>query len=166
MALTGIQIFKLLPKTNCGECGTPTCLAFAMKLAAKGVKAGARATGIPQAVAKIVGAPVRAEDFARAAVKSGDLTADQAEVFGKVAGSAESNALAKTGHESARYAEELHRRGFSLTETLTTTRPTTAASRAPCSSALKMSIPLSPVPSQCADDGGAYSCNRSMAIGS
>lgn len=34
MALTGIQIFKLLPKTNCGECGFPTCLAFAMALAA------------------------------------------------------------------------------------------------------------------------------------
>jgi len=32
--LTGIQIFKLLPKTNCGECGVPTCLAFAMNLAA------------------------------------------------------------------------------------------------------------------------------------
>ena len=34
MGLTGIQIFKLLPKTNCGECGVPTCLAFAMALAA------------------------------------------------------------------------------------------------------------------------------------
>jgi acetyl-CoA decarbonylase/synthase complex subunit gamma len=34
MGLTGIQIFKLLPKTNCGECGIPTCLAFAMNLAA------------------------------------------------------------------------------------------------------------------------------------
>lgn len=34
MALTGIQIFKLLPKTNCKECGYPTCLAFAMALAA------------------------------------------------------------------------------------------------------------------------------------
>jgi len=34
MPLTGIQIFKLLPKTNCKECGEPTCLAFAMKLAA------------------------------------------------------------------------------------------------------------------------------------
>ena len=33
MALTGIQIFKLLPKTNCGDCGVPTCLAFAMNLA-------------------------------------------------------------------------------------------------------------------------------------
>ncbi len=34
MGLTGIQIFKLLPKTNCKECGVPTCLAFAMNLAA------------------------------------------------------------------------------------------------------------------------------------
>jgi acetyl-CoA decarbonylase/synthase, CODH/ACS complex subunit gamma len=34
MALTGIQIFKLLPRTNCGECKFPTCLAFAMALAA------------------------------------------------------------------------------------------------------------------------------------
>ena len=33
MALTGIQIFKLLPKTNGKECGVPTCLAFAMNLA-------------------------------------------------------------------------------------------------------------------------------------
>jgi acetyl-CoA decarbonylase/synthase complex subunit gamma len=35
MALTGLQIYKLLPQTNCKECGLPTCLAFAMKLAAK-----------------------------------------------------------------------------------------------------------------------------------
>jgi acetyl-CoA decarbonylase/synthase complex subunit gamma len=35
MALTGLNIFKLLPKTNCGKCGVPTCLAFAMKLAQK-----------------------------------------------------------------------------------------------------------------------------------
>jgi len=34
MPLTGIAIFKLLPKTNCKKCGEPTCLAFAMKLAA------------------------------------------------------------------------------------------------------------------------------------
>jgi acetyl-CoA decarbonylase/synthase, CODH/ACS complex subunit gamma len=33
MALSGLDIFKLLPKTNCGECKLPTCLAFAMKLA-------------------------------------------------------------------------------------------------------------------------------------
>ncbi len=34
MGLTGIQILKLLPGTNCKECGFPTCLAFAMNLAA------------------------------------------------------------------------------------------------------------------------------------
>ncbi len=34
MALTGIEILKMLPKKNCGECGVPTCLAFAMKVAA------------------------------------------------------------------------------------------------------------------------------------
>lgn len=33
MALSGLDIFKQLPKTNCGDCGIPTCLAFAMKLA-------------------------------------------------------------------------------------------------------------------------------------
>jgi acetyl-CoA decarbonylase/synthase complex subunit gamma len=35
MGLSGLEIYKLLPKTNCKECGQPTCLAFAMKLAAK-----------------------------------------------------------------------------------------------------------------------------------
>ncbi|MHC4663157.1 MAG: acetyl-CoA decarbonylase/synthase complex subunit gamma [Planctomycetota bacterium] len=35
MALTGLEIFKLLPKTNCKDCGKPTCLAFAMALAQK-----------------------------------------------------------------------------------------------------------------------------------
>ncbi len=34
MALTGLEIFKLLPKTNCHECGFTTCLAFAMNLSA------------------------------------------------------------------------------------------------------------------------------------
>ena len=41
MALSGIQIFKLLPKTNCKKCGFPTCLAFAMKLAQGGVELSA-----------------------------------------------------------------------------------------------------------------------------
>lgn len=41
MALTGIQIYKLLPQTNCKECSFPTCLAFAMKLAAKQVELAA-----------------------------------------------------------------------------------------------------------------------------
>ncbi|MFA7384230.1 MAG: acetyl-CoA decarbonylase/synthase complex subunit gamma [Desulfurivibrionaceae bacterium] len=40
MALTGIQILKMLPKKNCGECGIPTCLAFAMKVAAGQMEIG------------------------------------------------------------------------------------------------------------------------------
>ncbi len=34
MGLTGIQILGKLPKKNCKECGFPTCMAFAMKVAA------------------------------------------------------------------------------------------------------------------------------------
>jgi len=41
MPLTGIEIFKLLPKTNCGDCGVPTCLAFAMNLASGKVELSA-----------------------------------------------------------------------------------------------------------------------------
>lgn len=37
MALSGLDIYKLLPKTNCRECGFVTCLAFAMQLAKKTV---------------------------------------------------------------------------------------------------------------------------------
>ncbi len=35
MALSGLDIYKLLPKTNCKKCGFATCLAFAMQLAKK-----------------------------------------------------------------------------------------------------------------------------------
>jgi len=41
MALTALQILKLLPQTNCKECGFSTCLAFALKLAAKSVELSA-----------------------------------------------------------------------------------------------------------------------------
>lgn len=37
MALSGLDIYKLLPKTNCRDCGFSTCLAFAMALAQKKV---------------------------------------------------------------------------------------------------------------------------------
>ncbi|PIQ89994.1 MAG: acetyl-CoA decarbonylase/synthase complex subunit gamma [Candidatus Omnitrophica bacterium CG11_big_fil_rev_8_21_14_0_20_42_13] len=37
MAFSGLDIYKLLPKTNCRKCGFPTCLAFAMQLAKKAV---------------------------------------------------------------------------------------------------------------------------------
>jgi acetyl-CoA decarbonylase/synthase complex subunit gamma len=39
--LTGLQIQKLLPKTNCKECGSNTCLAFAMKLASQKIELSA-----------------------------------------------------------------------------------------------------------------------------
>ncbi|PKP59437.1 MAG: hypothetical protein CVT88_05485 [Candidatus Altiarchaeales archaeon HGW-Altiarchaeales-1] len=37
--LSALQLYKLLPKTNCGECTEKTCMAFAMKLMERGVKA-------------------------------------------------------------------------------------------------------------------------------
>ena len=37
MGLSGLDIYKLLPKTNCRECGFATCLALAMQLAKKAV---------------------------------------------------------------------------------------------------------------------------------
>jgi len=40
MAMSGLDIFKLLPRTNCGDCGVPTCMAFAMKLAQKKAELG------------------------------------------------------------------------------------------------------------------------------
>jgi len=62
MALTGIQIYKLLPKTNCGECGVPTCLAFAMNLAAGKAELGACPYVSEEAKAKLAEAsapPIR-----------------------------------------------------------------------------------------------------------
>ena len=54
MALSGLDIYKLLPggikpphpKANCKECGFPTCLAFAMKLAAKQAELAAFASSV------------------------------------------------------------------------------------------------------------------------
>src|SRR4030066_731102 len=53
MALTGIQIYKLLPQTTCKECGFPTCLAFAMKLSAKQVELSACPYVTPEAKAQL-----------------------------------------------------------------------------------------------------------------
>ncbi len=54
MPLTGIEIFKLLPKTNCKECGVPTCLAFAMALAAGKAELSACPYVSEEAEAKLV----------------------------------------------------------------------------------------------------------------
>ena len=38
MAVKGLDIFKLSPKKNCKECGSPTCMAFCMKVAQGAVR--------------------------------------------------------------------------------------------------------------------------------
>ncbi len=68
MALTGLQIHKLLPGTNCKECGSNTCLAFAMKLAAKKAELAACPYASDEAK-QVLGAaaepPVRAVRFGK-----------------------------------------------------------------------------------------------------
>jgi acetyl-CoA decarbonylase/synthase, CODH/ACS complex subunit gamma len=68
MPLTGLQIFKLLPNTNCKDCGYPTCLAFAMKLAA-GKEALAKCPHASEACQAALGAasapPIRAVTIGR-----------------------------------------------------------------------------------------------------
>jgi acetyl-CoA decarbonylase/synthase complex subunit gamma len=62
MALSGLQIYKLLPRTNCKKCGFPTCLAFAMKLAAKQAELSACPTVSDEAKAALEAAaapPIR-----------------------------------------------------------------------------------------------------------
>lgn len=62
MGLSGLDIYKLLPKTNCKECGQPTCLAFAMKLAAKQAELSACPYVSEEAKAKLAAAaapPIR-----------------------------------------------------------------------------------------------------------
>jgi acetyl-CoA decarbonylase/synthase, CODH/ACS complex subunit gamma len=54
MALSGIQIYKLLPQSNCKDCGFPTCLAFAMKLAAKQVELSACPHVKPESKAQLM----------------------------------------------------------------------------------------------------------------
>lgn len=50
---TAMEIYKLLPKTNCGECKLPTCLAFAMQLANQKVSLDACPHVSPEAKAAL-----------------------------------------------------------------------------------------------------------------
>jgi acetyl-CoA decarbonylase/synthase, CODH/ACS complex subunit gamma len=62
LALSGLQIFKLLPKTNCKDCGFPTCMAFALQLAAGKAELSQCPTVSPEAAAELGAAaapPVR-----------------------------------------------------------------------------------------------------------
>ena len=74
-----MEIYKLLPKTNCGECKFPTCLAFAMQLANQKVALDACPHVSPEAKAALEesGAPpIRLVSFGSGdlAVKMGDET--------------------------------------------------------------------------------------------
>lgn len=79
MALTGVEIFKLLPKTNCKKCGFPTCLAFAMKLAQRQASLDA-CPDVSEEAKKILGEasapPIRPITFGTGekAVKMGEET--------------------------------------------------------------------------------------------
>jgi acetyl-CoA decarbonylase/synthase complex subunit gamma len=79
MALSGVEIFKMLPKTNCKKCGHPTCLAFAMKLAQRQISIDACPDVSPEAK-KILGEasapPIRPITFGVGdkAVKMGEET--------------------------------------------------------------------------------------------
>ena len=56
---TAMDIYKLLPKTNCGECHFPTCLAFAMQLANQKValEACPYVSSVAKATLEEIGAP-------------------------------------------------------------------------------------------------------------
>lgn len=76
---TAMEIYKLLPKKNCGECKFPTCLAFAMQLANQKVALEACPHVSPEAKASLEesGAPpIRLVSFGTggAALKLGDET--------------------------------------------------------------------------------------------
>lgn len=53
MALKGLDIFKLTPKTNCKDCGNPTCMAFAMKVAQGAIPITKCPHLSPEALAKL-----------------------------------------------------------------------------------------------------------------
>jgi len=66
--MTGLEIYKLLPKTNCKKCGFPTCLAFAIALAGKKVELD-KCPDVDDSVRQVLGEatvlPVRAIRFGR-----------------------------------------------------------------------------------------------------
>ena len=53
MALKGLDIFKLSPKKNCKECGSPTCMAFCMKVAQGAVGLDKCPYFSPEAIAQL-----------------------------------------------------------------------------------------------------------------
>ncbi len=89
MALSGLDIYKLLPRTNCKACGFQTCLAFAMQLAKKAVS--------------LEKCPFVAEDM-RAKLEEASLPAIRAVTFGAA------DRRLTVGHETVlfRHEEKFH----------------------------------------------------------
>ena len=56
MALTGLQIFKLLPKTNCGECGVPDLHGFRHEAGGQECGPGGLCPYASEEAKKIIGA--------------------------------------------------------------------------------------------------------------
>jgi acetyl-CoA decarbonylase/synthase complex subunit gamma len=68
--LSGLQVFKLLPKTNCKDCDYPTCMAFALQLAAGKAAVSAcphLAADVRATLADAATAPVRRVEIGPAA---------------------------------------------------------------------------------------------------
>lgn len=51
MTISALELYKKLPRTNCGDCGVPTCLAFATKVVVEGATLGACPYLSPEALA-------------------------------------------------------------------------------------------------------------------
>lgn len=82
MALTGLEIYKQLPKKNCGECGVPTCMAFAMTLA--GGKASLDSCPYVSDAAREALASAAAPPIAKITVGTGEkamVLGDETELF-------------------------------------------------------------------------------------
>lgn len=73
MALKGLDIFKLTPKTNCKECGFPTCMAFSMKVAQGAVEPNKCPYFTDDAIAQL--SEATAPPMAAVSVGAGDFAA-------------------------------------------------------------------------------------------
>ncbi|MDP8259561.1 MAG: acetyl-CoA decarbonylase/synthase complex subunit gamma [Candidatus Gygaella obscura] len=74
MALSGLDIYKLLPKTNCKQCGFATCLAFAMQMAKKASSVDNCPFISQEAKDKIISASLPPIKSVKIESRSGELT--------------------------------------------------------------------------------------------
>ena len=77
MALKGLDIFKLTPKTNCKDCGCPTCMAFSMKVAQGALDITKCPHLSPEVLEKLAEAPLSHEDPDRKSRGHGTVSAEK-----------------------------------------------------------------------------------------